>query len=1213
MAFAATAATWTGTVSTNWNSVLNWDTGVIPTSTTNVIIPVIPSLRYPVTTSVTGICHNLTVNAGARVTVGAFDLIVSGDALINGQLAQTSNTDFEVSGNITWGSGATAAISNSGAEIYCYGNMTFAVGSNVQLGMGYLEFCGVDNSCYLTNNSTATELYNVRSACTGQFLTFSASSNADIVINGSFWNYAGSRSYCYYEGNVIIKGPWLRDFNTDSIAGLRWFYGSLVMDGVSQTIDLQGPYCYLQELHINPTTSVTLDSDLELKGDLHLETGYLAAGSHQIEIGGSWNNTATADAFYEGTSTVVFTGDATQYCHDSEHFYILTVDKTAGYLTLNNSSVVVSCASYDWMQGGVEVNAGVFAANTLADNCIAGTWYLHATGYINLYAGSTGCIDLAGDLHITGGTFTVYGGAIASYWPYTRDASIEMSGGVLDFYDQGILIQNNVWAFSEDITGGRIRVALDFRAERPEFTPAGGVIEMFGTVDCFVSQTGGAWFRSLHINKTAAREGSQMPELVTYREGVSRPATRSNTVQAITDLDINGYFRIEAGVFFAPAVMRVGGNWYNSVGEAAFQEGTGLVVFDPAYVESWVYAAEVFHNLELNKTLDEHKLTVTAGNSVICDSYDWTRGKLNIAGGSFTALDLVDAGLYGPLALSAGTANFHQDSVQYLDVNTTLDISGGELHLYGGSDQSYFCYTAPVTLNMSDGLIYQHGWGIFLSSNFALTENITGGTIRVERDFRSQQATFTPLGGAVEMYGPNDGFLVMGAGELHILRIDKNPREGSDFNQRDLASWTDRLGHTHQETRANTVTVNSAVTCNGILQVYSGTFKLNHNVLTCGSNLLVYGGVFDADGGSMIYLQDGAQFLVYSGARLNLIGTATADVLLHSTTGHYTLVVQDGGTLAAAYTYFQKLAANGVYILSGATVDPDFAFTNCRFLFGVAGGALLTINNNQYLVVLNAVFSTNAGGGASNVKKTVNTGMVNFVNATGAFSGEAYDADEYYRIHWTVATASPDLQILRAAWTPSAPLPYMGDTRTLIVTVANASLNPLTTDHWLDLYFDPAIPPVEDQSGDLWQLISDLPASLPVDLTFNVSNFDPALEGVWDSYLYLDSFGAVTETVETNNIYGPFTIIWQPLPVIDDLTIEPDPDIPGNVRLDWTYDLSVTRFDIMRASDPYGTFIYLAGSAASQFSTPFAARQFYQVKAVRLPAKQAENPPRNLP
>ncbi len=660
MAFAATAATWTGTVSTNWNSVLNWDTGVIPTSTTNVIIPVIPSLRYPITTSVTGICHNLTVNAGARVTVGAFDLIVSGDALINGQLAQTSNTDFEVSGNITWGSGATAAISNSGAEIYCYGNMTFAVGSNVQLGMGYLEFCGVDNSCYLTNNSTATELYNVRSACTGQFLTFSASSNADIVINGSFWNYAGSRSYCYYEGNVIIKGPWLRDFNTDSTAGLRWFYGSLVMDGVSQTIDLQGPYCYLQELHINPTTSVTLDSDLELKGDLHLETGYLAAGSHQIEIGGSWNNTATADAFYEGTSTVVFTGDATQYCHDSEHFYILTVDKTAGYLTLNNSSVVVSCASYDWMQGGVEVNAGVFAANTLADNCIAGTWYLHATGYINLYAGSTGCIDLAGDLHITGGTFTVY-------------------------------------------------------------------------------------------------------------------------------------------------------------------------------------------------------------------------------------------------------------------------------------------------------------------------------------------------------------------------------------------------------------------------------------------------------------------------------------------------------------------------------------------------------------------------GGASNVKKTVNTGMVNFVNATGAFSGEAYDADEYYRIHWTVATASPDLQILRAAWTPSAPLPYMGDTRTLIVTVANASLNPLTTDHWLDLYFDPAIPPVEDQSGDLWQLISDLPASLPVDLTFNVSNFDSALEGVWDSYLYLDSFGAVTETVETNNIFGPFTIIWQLLPVIDDLTIEPDPDIPGNVRLDWTYDLSVTRFDIMRASDPYGTFIYLAGSAASQFSTPFAARQFYQVKAVRLPAKQAENPPRNLP
>ncbi len=59
--------TWTGAVSNQWNVAGNWQPQQIPTTTDNVIIPASASV-FPVS-SATNVCHDLTIKAGATLTM----------------------------------------------------------------------------------------------------------------------------------------------------------------------------------------------------------------------------------------------------------------------------------------------------------------------------------------------------------------------------------------------------------------------------------------------------------------------------------------------------------------------------------------------------------------------------------------------------------------------------------------------------------------------------------------------------------------------------------------------------------------------------------------------------------------------------------------------------------------------------------------------------------------------------------------------------------------------------------------------------------------------------------------------------------------------------------------------------------------------------------------------------------------------------------------
>jgi hypothetical protein len=92
---------WTGSISTDWNNSGNWACNQLPTATTNVTIPS-GTVYSPTTLTGPGVCHSLTVNAGATLsTASSFTLTVSGTTSISGTTQEILPLLLEVESQIT--------------------------------------------------------------------------------------------------------------------------------------------------------------------------------------------------------------------------------------------------------------------------------------------------------------------------------------------------------------------------------------------------------------------------------------------------------------------------------------------------------------------------------------------------------------------------------------------------------------------------------------------------------------------------------------------------------------------------------------------------------------------------------------------------------------------------------------------------------------------------------------------------------------------------------------------------------------------------------------------------------------------------------------------------------------------------------------------------------------------------------------------------------
>ncbi len=151
--------------------------------------------------------------------------------------------------------------------------------------------------------------------------------------------------------------------------------------------------------------------------------------------------------------------------------------------------------------------------------------------------------------------------------------------------------------------------------------------------------------------------------------------------------------------------------------------------------------------------------------------------------------------------------------------------------------------------------------------------------------------------------------------------------------------------------------------------------------------------------GASLIMGNGRTLTVNEGGAIKVIGNAT-DRGMVTSTGYFVFIVSDGGTIGANYATFEKMSGSGLTIQPGATVDPDHPFSNSTFQSGSSGSTLLTINNNQHLTIEGAVFISAPDMELHNMAKTLNQGIVNFINYGGNFAGEDFEDDNYNRIFW---------------------------------------------------------------------------------------------------------------------------------------------------------------------------------------------------------------------
>jgi hypothetical protein len=516
---------WTGAVSTDWHTAANWDDLVVPDASKNVTIPT-GVTNMPVV-SAAATCNNLTLNG--MLTIGNATLLVNGNAAIAGNITMTHVSGIlTFNSDVAWNSGSTATIPIN-SSIRAYGNWDFNEGANVQFGFGTVTFLGTTSKA-IRSYSANCSFYNISISKTGgAYVALSEMSSQPLTVNSNFRVESGSlfKSYSNYHlivnTNILVYGT------------MQCEAGAVKLDGAVQSL-MPNVNDYFNHLVFSQTGTASINTTytgtLNVKGDLHIESGVFEAGNCTINVGGNWNNNVGSAAFNEGSSRVVFNGgNYHQYLWNNETFNILELNKPlGGALRINDLAVgyTLICSVYDWTAGAIDVLSGaMFTANSLADNAIVGSYYCNPNCTINL-SNIGGNVDLRGNLYIYGGNFNVYGGNNHSWWPYQGNASISMSGGVLNFADVGILIfQDGTYTFTHNITGGTIKAASTFTNHRSDFIPAAGTVELAGTSNSSLTMNAGSLF-NLTINKATA-----------------------NTVTLVTNATINGALTVQSGTFLA--------------------------------------------------------------------------------------------------------------------------------------------------------------------------------------------------------------------------------------------------------------------------------------------------------------------------------------------------------------------------------------------------------------------------------------------------------------------------------------------------------------------------------------------------------------------------------------------------------------------------------------------------------------------------------------
>ncbi|MBN1338901.1 MAG: hypothetical protein JXA03_06235 [Bacteroidales bacterium] len=450
-----------------------------------------------------------------------------------------------------------------------------------------------------------------------------------------------------------------------------------------------------------------------------------------------------------------------------------------------------------------------------------------------------------------------------------------------------------------------------------------------------------------------------------------------------SDLDINGDLLIMNGALSCAEEpyslnchdIYIEKNWTNNVGETGFVQGIGVfggrVIFDGGNYPQYI-SDEHFNELELNKASGGG--IRMDGTHVVCNEFDWTAGIIYVLNeGSFTADDLYDDGIYGKWILDGGTITIPPPPGGKNDPKSGPVDLNGEVHIHDGTmfisgTSSHWPGSHDALIEMSGGVLDLTDCGIdIINSNYTLTENITGGTIRTTGSFKCGRNDFHPDGGTFEFYGSGDDSISQVPGStLYDVVINKAAMEGSP-----LELYGNLIG---DQGKSNTVALSSDLVITNDLIIDAGTLDGEQWFIYVGANWTnnVGPGGFIPNTGTVIFS-----------------GSNNASILTTET--FYNLTIAKLQTANISWDWWPAIVANELNINSGSFIGNNDAMLsvsgnvniNQGGIFEMTSGCELHLDDGSTLTVSNGARLKVLGEEANGILVTnISTGTYSF-NVSG--------------------------------------------------------------------------------------------------------------------------------------------------------------------------------------------------------------------------------------
>jgi hypothetical protein len=838
-------STWTGNYSSNWNDSRNWMGGHLPNSTKDVVIPSVygfdPMVSYSNAT-----CRALTVKAGASLAIRNFSLTTSGDAKIYGNVdLENTSATLDCNGDLWLYNGADLSMASYS---YMYVTGDFHCLTSLELNAGTVFMNGPDDAYLSTTGGYDMQFW-------GLSIT---KSNAEVCYAGEFTGDLIVKSTLYIGPTAVLTND---NDNNDiecwgNISGkLQLDHGTLTYKGGNSLLNM-GSGGYVNDLKIYGTGTLSLISDLEIKGDLSINLGTFDANDNTINLHGNWSNLRGTVGFVEDESIVKFIGNTDQMS-STETFNRVVLSKVSGQLIIS-SGKTINCSEYDWAIGTMRINQGSFTAADVLDTGIQGNYYVQG-GYLELNQDASATVDFNCNMTIDGsGTVKIMGGnGNPSRWSYLRNAQLIMTGGSLDFPSSGISMANYGHTMSCIITGGTISTAGDFNVSYGDFSPSGGLVKLNGNSSTTLSLNSISNLYNLYIQKHSINNTVTVQSAVEVQADVN---VWSGTLKLNSSiLSVNNDLNVDRGLTLdsADQVIEIGGDLlFDSGSQISLSSGT--ISLEGNYTNktaNWSPNPGFILNLtgsgvSLVKTtvsgfLGTLQVAKNAGGSFAFDSTSLPftlSGNLELESGSVGQMVGTNVTILGTMLIESG-AQFQVGGASISPVLTTfnLNLSGtfvlndgivdiltgyvmqtsGSLTVNGGSFLIDSPYTGALhsfagVTEINDGAfqITNNGMQFGASSDFT----INGGTVKIGWGIRAAAAgAFLQNSGTIELVGNRVATIDIVAGNhFHDLLINKSPASTAVYTMYDIEVGNDlTVNGGYLTPMAHDLTVNGNITISG--------------------------------------------------------------------------------------------------------------------------------------------------------------------------------------------------------------------------------------------------------------------------------------------------------------------------------------------------------------------------------------------------------------